>query len=336
MLDAYRHFAGKRCAKCCRVRISPKVDLQLREGRAHFHGLMRCGLVWECPVCQLAIKTGRAEEVKTAVGWHVERYGRDGAAMLTLTVRHALGDDIRALRKGVANAWRRVQAGKAWLELREAVGVVGSIRALEITYGANGWHPHLHVVFLTKKPLTGGDWFLRWVGRRWARAVEAELGAAAVPSRERGADLRTLEAADYLQKLGLEISPADKVARGKGRTPLQILESFAETGDVADLEIWQAYVSGMKGARMLTWSRGLRVESGVDDRTDQDIVDGEAAAEIHVVTIRGEAWDELRNVPGMTVRLLEVAESSPPDVVREWIGQLTLWPPGYDPCEEET
>lgn len=331
MLDAYRPFATKRCGKCTRVRIAANVDLQLRDGRAHFHGLMRCGKVWECPVCQLSIKSARAEEVRFAVSWHTERYGRESAAMLTSTVRHSFGDDIEVVRRGLADAWRYVKGGKGWVEMQRLIGLKGYIRGLETTHGRNGWHPHFHIVLLTERPIS--PWFLEWFAERWRKGVLLHLGAEAVPDREHGVDLRLLNEADYLQKLGLEISAPDKGPRNGNRTPLQILQSFVETGDVADLKLWQSYVAGMHGARMLTWSRGLRVACGVEERTDQEIVEGEIDAETHVVTIKGEAWDRLRDVPGLQVSLLEFAESAPPDVVREWLGQLTLWPPGYDPCE---
>ena len=73
--------------------------------------------------------------------------------------------------------------------------------------------------------------------------------------------------------------------------------------------------------------------AGVDDRTDQEVIEGEDGPEQLVMTIKGEAWDALRDIPGIKVKILAVAESETPEVAREWLGQLTLWPPGYEPCE---
>ena len=332
--DRYRPFAGRRCAKCGRVRIASCVEISKRDGRAHYHGLMRCGLAWECPVCQVALRTARAAEVLTVVQWHTSRYGVESAALLTLTVRHGFGNDLGALRSGVAKAWRRVQAGKAWRDWKAEVGFVGSIRALETTHGENGWHPHLHIVLLTTRPLLEAD--RSWVSRRWQRAVLRLLGPDHMPDDVYGCDLRPCHAADYLQKLGLEVSPPDKAARGElHRTPLQLLTAFAYDGDLDALKLYQVYVDGMKGARMLTWSVNLKRDAGVLDRTDEEIVEGADEPEEHVLTIKGEAWDELRDVPGIKSTILALAESDPPDVVRQWLGQLPLWRPGYDPCESE-
>lgn len=327
--DRYRRFAGRRCAKCGRVRIAPCVEISKRDGRAHPHGVMRCGLAWECPVCQLALRTARAAEVLTVVQWHTSTYDVESAALLTLTVRHGLGNDLSALRSGIVDAYRYLQGGRAWPEWKASVGFVGSIKALEVTHGENGWHPHLHIVLLTERPLSNQD--RAWLSERWQRAVLRALGPDHVPDDAHGCDLRPCHAADYLVKLGLEVSPPDKAGRGDHRTPLQLLMAFACDGDLNALALYQAYAVGMKGAKMLTWTAGLKRAAGVDDRTDEAIVEGEDAPEEHVATIKGEAWDALRDISGMKVAILAVAESQPPDVVTEWLRQLPLWPPGYDP-----
>lgn len=122
-------------------------------GRARYSGIVRCGSVWECPVCALHIKTHRAEEVRRVV----ELHGSDRCVMLTVTVRHGLGDDLRMLRRRLADAWRGMTRGAAWARCVAELGIVGSIRALEVTHGANGWHPHLHVVLLLRNPPDQSD-----------------------------------------------------------------------------------------------------------------------------------------------------------------------------------
>lgn len=262
LLDAYREWASKWCKRCGRVRLNGSdVEVKTRDGRAHFHGLMRCGLVWECPLCQVVIKTARAEEVTRVVEWHVGQYGQDCAAMLTNTIRHGAGDSLEAVRRGLSKAWRYVQAGRGWVDARKDYGLVGYIRAMEPTHGRkNGWHPHLHIVLLTKRPLP--DSFRRWVLARWQRAVERTLGPEHMPDNRHGCDLSPLHSVDYIQKLGLEVAAPNKEGRGENRTPLQILRAFAEDGDLDALNVWQSYVVGMKGARMLTWSRGLKEAAG--------------------------------------------------------------------------
>ena len=63
--------------------------------------------------------------------------------------------------------------------------------------------------------------------------------------------------ANYLQKLGLELSPPGcKEGRAANRSPLQLLTSAVYDGDALALEAYAHYCTGMKGAHMLTWSSG--------------------------------------------------------------------------------
>lgn len=81
---------------------------------------------------------------------------------------------------------------------------------------------------------------------------------------------------------------------------------------------------------MFTWSKGLKTATGIGNRTDEEIIAGNEGIERHVATIKGEAWDVIRDVSGAAHRLLAAAEESS-HAVREFLVQLALWPPGYDP-----
>jgi hypothetical protein len=308
LADALRPFQSARVAKCGRVRIAAEVEIVLRDGKAHYHGLMRCANGWACPVCALAIRTERAAEVRRVVEWH----GPERAYMLTATAAHGFGDDLGEIRRGVAKAWRKVQAGEPWQRMREKYGFVGSIRAMEVTHGANGFHPRIHVVLLLQE-LNSDELpeLEAWISRRWERAVIRILGESARPSSEHGVDLRPCAKADYVSKLGLEVTaPVGKAGREENRSPLQIASDYSTFGDEADLAIWRAYCLGMFGAKMLTWSRGLRKAAGLDDiKSDEDIVQGSDAEEQVVARISGRVWSLLRDVRGMRLRLLVEAET---------------------------
>jgi hypothetical protein len=191
----------------------------MRDGKAHFHGVMRCGSVWECPVCQLAIKAKRAEEVRRLVEWH----GHEGAYLLTLTIAHGIGDDLRISREAVSKAYRLMIQGAPWKRISLRFGFVGAVRAMEVTHGRNGWHPHIHAILLLR-PLSADEreQLRDWIARRWIEKVKKVLGDGAAPSMERGCDLRPCRRADYLAKLGLELTaPVGKTARQGNRSPLQ-------------------------------------------------------------------------------------------------------------------
>ena len=78
-----------------------------------------------------------------ALGLHVK--------LLTLTIPHGIGDDVKVIVRKLLAAWKRTTNGKAAKDLRELLGLKAFIRAFEVTYGANGFHPHLHVLLFLDK-----------------------------------------------------------------------------------------------------------------------------------------------------------------------------------------
>jgi hypothetical protein len=315
--EGLRPLNAPRIAACGRKRIAFEVEvvrrLVARRGggtsqHAHYRGLLRCGSVWECPVCGRQIRAARAEELKFAV----EAWGASNVAMLSLTVRHGLGDDLREVRRGLADGFRGLINGKPWKKFRAKFGIEHQVRAVEVTRGAHGWHPHLHVLFFLEVPLTREAQRAAslWLRERWMQCVRRALGSEFVPN-EHGVDLRGVWRPEYLAKLSFELTdPGTKRGRRKGRTPFQIATSAASGNCPADESLWVAYCEGMRGAKMLTWSRGLREFVGLDaERNDGEIVDGEEQAEAETVAvIAGGTWDSVRNQRGLPCAILEAAE----------------------------
>ena len=252
--------------------------------------------------------------------------------LLSLTVRHGLGNDLKRTRAGVAKAWQRVQAGEPWKRFKERYGMFGAIRALEVTVGPNGFHPHLHVLLLldpiSHDDLDAARLFLR---DRWRKAVAASLGECAVPDALHGCDLRPCKDESYLTKLSLAmemVAPAGKLGRTANRSPFQIAVDFMRTGDEADALLWQAYCRGIKGARMLTWTRRLREAAGIGaERTDVEIVEGTQDEEETVFVISSYDWDACRDRPGFKYRVLEAAEQGGTEAVHKLIRETGRIPP---------
>jgi hypothetical protein len=142
---------------------------------------------------------------------------------------------------------------------------------------------------------------------------------------EHGCDLRPCRRADYLAKLGLELTaPVGKAALFGNRSPLKIASDFLSAGDEADLTLWQAYAAGMRGARMLTWSRGVRAAAGLDEveKTDEEIVEGKTGDETIVAVIAGTDWNAARDLPNATLRLLWAAEDGGAGAVHSTLVRL--------------
>lgn len=255
--------------------------------------MQMCHSVWACPWCAAAICGVRSGEVVRAVAR--ARARGEHVVMLSVTVRHGLGDDLQAVRSGVTTAYRRMASGAPWKRWCAEVEYVGSIRALEGTHGPHGWHPHLHPLLIVRdvEALRAS---LPWLSARWRACVVRELGPQHEPDDAHGVILSTVDAdGHYLAKLGLEVTSAGKKkAKHGNRTPWEIAEALAERGDPADARLWASYVEGMRGARMLTWSKGLRDLSGLNEDVSDDQVEEDRGGEVLAVVAAVEWWQVSR------------------------------------------
>ncbi|HKO46068.1 MAG TPA: protein rep, partial [Polyangiaceae bacterium] len=201
----------------------------------------------------------------------VAMWGPANVAMLSLTVRHGLGDDLRATRQGIANAFQALIRGEPWKRFCLKYGVDHHVRALEITHGRrHGWHPHIHALLFLQTPLSADELAeaTSWLQERWRNCVRRALGSAFAPN-DHGVDLRESKCADYLARFSFElVDPGTKRGRGENRTPIQIAASAAEGRHSDDEALWVAYCEAMRGAKMLTWSKGLRAAVELDVEKD--------------------------------------------------------------------
>lgn len=263
---------------------------------AGWRGVVSCGSVWACPRCSAVIGEHRAEELRNGL----EKWRQQGGAvvLLTLTMQHTREDSLTDLWDGAAGSWIRLVGGKPWLNFKAAAGVVGTLRVVEVTHGAAGWHVHLHVlVFLDPTQSVrwrgvGGDaqfeaHFAALASRGpIVRAWQRIAGRAGYFAAEQAQDMRpaSLDEAGnnlnrYFVKNGWDA--ADEVARSaskKGRrgnrTPMGILHDVTTGGLVDDVDLWNEWEQASHGRRQMTWSRGLRSTLGL-----AVVADADAAAE---------------------------------------------------------
>lgn len=318
------------------------------EGSASASGLYYCGCVWSCPVCSWHVARERGKELQRVYEHLAGGAGVQGprlsAYFATLTVRHSPGMPLERTRSAVADAWRKIRQTRGWREWKGRLGYFGDVRALEVTHGKNGWHPHLHLVFFTFAPLPAdlGREFAAWLYGEWRKRIGAALGVE--PNAERGVQIeRVRSRADYLAKLGIgaELSSAHgKEARAEGsRTPWQLLSDVAERLETdpthRDVRLWREWVEGMHGARQLTWSgelRGVRKALGVVELTDEEAAAAEVERGELVATVPVALWLFLdRRLPGFVARVLEACEAGGGQAVELLVRDLEAYYRGtYD------
>jgi hypothetical protein len=275
----------ERVHKCLRAIVPGKQSVEVvyapTEETAHYKNLQTCGSVWMCSVCAGRITEQRADELQKAVTkWHTEG---GFCAMLTFTLRHDRSDKLETVLNALRTSHRRFKAGRSWYHFTDKFEWHGSVTALEVTHGDNGWHPHLHeLVFF--QPISAAVWrtFTADARQRWLDALSAGGRDA---TWENGLTVRDSDqdVYEYIAKYGhepveimwtidREIAKAPvKKAREGGRTPFQLLLDYGE-GDKHAGILFQEYARTFKGRAQLFWSRGLRSALDLDDfQSDDDL-----------------------------------------------------------------
>lgn len=145
--------------------------IRTSETKSVIHGgLTHCGSVWACPECAAKIQARRAEENLLAIKWALGQGYH--VSMITLTATHNRSERLKALMKRFVGAYARLGRSKTMKRVRESVGYIGCIRAMEMTYGVSGWHYHAHVLYFTENESMKA--FSTDLRDAWLRALESE------------------------------------------------------------------------------------------------------------------------------------------------------------------
>ena len=312
---------GSNAQKCGAVRWSDAVQVRLTDGFVWLRGLVHCGRPWACPVCACRIARRRGEELLALIERHRKIDG--GVLLMTPTMPHDYGDRLKLTQAVISKSWTKCISGGAWEKIKMELGIQGWCRALEVTHGANGWHPHLHVLFFTARPLTEAQKARLWAffHKRWSDAIVA--AGYRRPSPEHGLCLCDGEGAgEYVTKmtkqgLAQEIGrPDTKKGRAGGRSILQIIEDYRRHHLECDKRLIVEWLASTHGVKQLTWSNGFRKRLAqryqVAEQLDLDIVqDVKRPADELLGEISGDQWDRLVDFdPSFPRRVVEAAEKS--------------------------
>lgn len=262
---------NERVKGCGRKRHSQTVDLVRSVKGAHFVGVETCGSVWHCPVCAARIAEQRRLEVADAITGAAEAGG--ASYMLTLTMRHGRYDKLGYLKSAIADGWRKVQNRRSYRVFKAQHGVIGTIRAIEVTHGqANGWHPHLHILFIVKQSFDGEDVTVveQTLFELWTDVLTSLTGRYVALD---ALDFRPATASDYVTKWGAdrELVKGQQKEGSGSLSPWQLLAAFKD-GNKRAGKLFQEYAATFKGAQQLTWSKGLKAWFGIGEVSDEEVV----------------------------------------------------------------
>jgi hypothetical protein len=338
----------KRARECGRVCCSPdgvtvRVSTDVAGVRsAGFGGLSSCASVWACPVCSATIANARQVEIQGAVSEWTRRGGR--VIFMTATMRHRKGQGLAFLWDSLTDAKHSMLSGRGWQNEQRTWGQpfprtilsgkrkgevvwdsrIPSISLVEVTYGEEGWHVHLHaLLFVSGRTdpaavdLLKASMFARW------KASLAKKGLT--PSDKYGMEAHLVDGRNAAEKLGryfakneyVPVSEADiraasmEVARGDmkngkygNRTPFGILaglvlvtssgalDGLTAEDVIRDEAIWHEWERESTGRRQIAWTVGLReylARALPAEASDQEIVDAAPGGDV-VISIDSTTW----------------------------------------------
>lgn len=283
-----------RVSACCRAVIKTETSVNVVQhpsGKLSYSNVQKCGSVWVCPVCSAKIASERRTELATLIDAAVNAGA--AVAMVTLTVPHGIGDELSVVLAAMSKAKRLMQNRKPWKRWAADHGLIGEVRALECTYGANGFHPHFHILLFFRKQTAV---IPAHVLKMWQDAcVTAGLK---IPS-DKGFDYRTAKKSisDYVCKFGMDYELTygnqTKTARKDGRVPFQLLADYYDKKDLQAGAAFRIYAKAFKGKRQLVYSKGLKALFGLaPEKTDEEIMSDETDTKV-VYSLTRKKWQAL-------------------------------------------
>lgn len=312
---------GHRVASCGHAVIpgrAPAIYRRAETGQHFFGGVRSCGAVWVCPYCAVRVGAHRAEELRRGIT--AARKRGLSVTLLTFTAQHYRHQRLPWLLGAATRAHRRMRGSRAWRSWAARAGYTGSVRNLEVTYGAGtGWHPHIHALWFSEHALSPA--LIRDLRILYSAAAEKEglytdsaagLVASNAPARIEG----------YLNKLGkqswagpeeLTLSALKKAREGQRLSPFDLARAYQSAADADQAKyyrrLWGTYLRAFKRHKQLFWSRGLRALLGLQkELTDAQAANLEQSEAAPIFTFSRRIWGHLR--AGMTrLRLLEAVDT---------------------------
>lgn len=291
--QAAKLLPKERVKSCLRCRIDASISVGVKYNtkreKAHYSNLQRCGSVWHCPVCASIITEKRRAEIKKAIDAH-----DGGLYMLTLTIPHYMGDNLESLLLGFRGALKRFFNGtrksKAiWADM----GKIGHIKALEVTHGRNGWHPHYHLLIFTREHLPD-DYDTTPILELWQNSCR--LAKLPIPNEKYGLNWKKGDYSGYVSKWGIDNEIAKgHVKTGKnGNATAWDLLKLSMLDDEQAAKLFQEFAISFKGSQQLHWSRGLKAMFRIDNKTDEELAEETEKTSVDFDTVENQLFDLLR------------------------------------------
>lgn len=263
---ARRLLPGERIAQCMN-QLAPGAGsfaavYHPERSSASYAHLLHCESS-SCPACALwkCENDRRRLSVIMAEGLKVGYF----PVMITLTLQHNAGHKLKELLKVLHDAYGATFAGRWYKDLCTEYGIYSKASVYEPTYGANGWHPHMHILMFMSLELAG-RWLTEFEAKLRQRWIDQLQRRGFDASWQNGLTVETADSkiADYIAKYGhepveqswgadAEMAKAPvKKANRDGFTPLELLAAAGGQSEALERFMQRFGITERKAAQKRT------------------------------------------------------------------------------------
>jgi hypothetical protein len=185
-----------------------------------------------------------------------------------------MNTSLSLLWDNLLSSYGNFGTGKGYQILKDKYNIEGSVRAVEATYGKNGWHLHIHAVFFHTAKININQ-FTDAVYKRWNYATNLNNVVTSLQGFKVLRSFSDSGLASYLSKnsynLSTEITKGQLKKYKQSRTPFTILSDLKTneqlmcdcvdmfTGEIlkklrCDFCLWSEWELASKGRRQLGYS----------------------------------------------------------------------------------
>lgn len=332
-----RHCGAVRShqAEAITLRISAKPE----QGAAALGGVQTCACVWSCPVCAQKIAAQRGKEIARTIDLMTE----DGHIpfMLTNTAWHSKDMPLAMLKNKMKQAHRYFVQSRRWRQLKAMFQIEHSIKAVEVTWGAeNGWHPHQHAVLFAKADAilnASSEALETWISDiqdLWMKSLK-RYGLTGVKEIAMDVKISGNVKKDYLAKLGLsdddtanlDYELSGGVNKELGGKKIWSMLWLAWQGHSEFEKLYLEYVQAMSGDNWITWSHGLKDLCKIEEIADEEAAEIFSDIEremVDLMTISDEEMLPVRKLYAIGDLLDLASRTRDADQVRDWLRVLAI------------
>ncbi len=268
-------------------RTSVDVILDHESGTCHYSGLEHCSSVWNCPICASKISEKRRKELLNIEQTWNQLGGK--LYMMTLTFPHHAHQQLKDLLDKFLDARQKFVTRSTWRNYKKLIGLQYIIYSFETTHSVeNGWHLHLHILFLTfdgKIAPESSHLLAAW--------QSACVSAGLDKPNEHGLQIQDAQAASrYISKWGVDCELAKshvKHGHDGHNTPWDLLRNCTIDQDDRAGELFAEFAHCFKGKRQLMFTKNMRKELNLS--TEEELAEEQIKEKsTKILSIHQDDW----------------------------------------------